>query len=188
MIRQLQGREELRARTRIWWSMPEDHFATETLVPGFTPPELPTASPTPAAIEAADKAARHWASEKPGPFRPGSEIHKSELCKMFRDTFNPYRPSVIAWPSLAPEALRRITSLPIWDIAVQTEGKARLRMAAYAATVADPDIQASIALNAWEENRHKDVLSKLVQAYGIPLASEPEAPRSRMGLSGDRPQ
>ena len=153
--------------------MPEDHFVTETLVPGFTPPELPAAPPTSATMEAADKAARHWASGKTGPFRRGSDTHKSELCRMFRETFNPYRPSVIAWPRLAPETLQRITSLPIWDIAVQTEGKARLRMAAYAATVADPDMQAAIALNAWEENRHKEVLSKLVQAYGIPLASEP---------------
>lgn len=92
---------------------------------------------------------------------------------MFRETFNPYRPSVIAWPTLSAEALERVKSLPIWDIAVHTEGKARLKMALYAATVTDPDRRAAIALNAWEESRHKDVLKELVQAYGIALEPEP---------------
>jgi hypothetical protein len=91
---------------------------------------------------------------------------------MFRDTFNPYRPAVLAWPALEPAALARIVALPIWDIAVQTEGKARLRMAAYAGTVADPDMRAALALNAWEENRHKEVLARMVAAYGIRLAPE----------------
>jgi hypothetical protein len=93
---------------------------------------------------------------------------------MFRETFNPYRPAVLDWPALDPAALARIVGLPIWDIAVQTEGKARLRMAAYASTVADPEMRAALALNAWEENRHKEVLSRMVTAYGIRLA--PEAP------------
>ncbi len=70
-------------------------------------------------------------------------------------------------------------ALPIWDIAVQTEGKARLRMAAYARLVKDPEMRSAIALNAWEENRHKQVLSKMVQAYGIPLGGEPSYPVPR---------
>jgi hypothetical protein len=76
------------------------------------------------------------------------------------------------WPLLAPATLERIVSLPIWSIAVQTEAKARLRMAAYANTVEDPDIRAAIGLNAWEESRHREVLSRLVAAYGIKLARE----------------
>ncbi|HVZ06643.1 ferritin-like domain-containing protein [Rhodopila sp.] len=124
-------------------------------------------------MERADRTARYWESPMPGRFRTGSGTHKYEVCRMFEETFNPYRPSVIPWPKLDQETLNRITSLPIWDIAVQTEGKARLRMAAYAATLFDPDMRSAIALNAWEENRHKEVLSKLVEAYGIPLANEP---------------
>lgn len=91
---------------------------------------------------------------------------------MFRETFNPYRPAVIEWPKLDPQALSRIVSLPIWDIAVQTEGKARLRMAAYASRVTDPDMRNAVALNAWEESRHKEVLTHLVKAYGIKLVPE----------------
>ena len=152
---------------------PDDAFVTEALVPGFVSPHLPTGVPTPEAVARADHTARYWSSPISGAIRPGSDVHKREVCRMFAETFNPYRPAVIPWPKLDPETLHRVTSLPIWDIAVQTEGKARLRMAAYAATIADSDMRSAIALNAWEENRHKEVLSKLVAAYGIPLAGEP---------------
>ncbi|WP_431301489.1 ferritin-like domain-containing protein [Sediminicoccus sp. BL-A-41-H5] len=125
-------------------------------------------------VAAADARARHWKSPHKGRLRPGSPEHKQAMCAMFAETFNPYKPSVINWPKLDAEALHRITSLPIWDIAVQTEGKARLRMSAYAETLADPELRETIARNGWEENRHKEVLSRLVEAYGIKLAPEPE--------------
>ncbi len=125
-----------------------------------------------ATVEAADYAARHWSS--PAPFRLGSDEHKRAACAMFRDTFNPYKPSVIDWPRLEPDALQRLVSLPIWDIAVQTEGKARLRMLSYAASVGDAAWSEAIGQNGWEEGRHKQVLSNLVEAYGIRLAPEPE--------------
>ena len=110
---------------------------------------------------------------------------------MFRETFNPYKPSIIDWPELSPEARDRLVQLPIWDIAVQTEGKARLRMLAYADSLADPAWRDAIALNAWEEGRYKVVLANLVQAYGIALAPEPiyrEPKDTRMGLPGHRLQ
>ena len=84
----------------------------------FLPPELPAASATSATIQAADQISRHWTSTQVGGLRPGSEAHKREVCRMFRETFNPYRPAVIAWPVLSPEELQRVRSLPIWDIAV----------------------------------------------------------------------
>ncbi|HTH62967.1 MAG TPA: ferritin-like domain-containing protein [Paraburkholderia sp.] len=148
-------------------------FDAARMVPGFSAPDLPRESPDRAALDAADYNTRHWTSHATGPLTPGTGEHASETCRMFRDTFNPYRPSVLEWPGLAPDALERIVSLPIWDIAVQTEGKARLRMAAYAATLDDPPMRDAIALNAWEENRHKEVLARMVAAYGIALASEP---------------
>ena len=89
------------------------------------------------------------------------------------DTFNPYKPAVIDWPKLDSEVRDRLISLPIWDIAVQTEGRARLNVAAYAAVTADPLLRQAIELNAFEEGRHKHVLSNLVAAYGIALAPEP---------------
>jgi hypothetical protein len=70
-------------------------------------------------------------------------------------------------------------SLPIWDIAVQTEGRARLNVASYAAVICDPLLRQAIELNAFEEGRHKNVLSNLVAAYAIALAPEPQYPRPR---------
>jgi len=150
-----------------------ESFDTHVFVPDFVEPTVPEMDANAAAIETADQRARHWTSLHAGPLPPGSELQKREAARMFRETFNPYRPSVIQWPALNDEARQRITSLPIWDIAVQTEGKARLRMASYARRVADADMRSAIALNAWEENRHKEVLSKLVSRYEIALASEP---------------
>ena len=109
-----------------------------------------------------------------GPIRPGSEAHKRLFCRTLLDTFNPYKPAVIDWPKLDTEARDRLVDLPIWDIAVQTEGRARLNVAAYGAITADPLLRKAIELNAFEEGRHKHVLSNLVAAYGIALAPEPE--------------
>jgi hypothetical protein len=109
-----------------------------------------------------------------GPIRLGSEAHKTLFCRTLLDTFNPYKPAVIDWPSLDSEARNRLVELPIWDIAVQTEGRARLNVAAYAAMTVDPLLRTAIELNAFEEGRHKHVLSNLVAAYGIALAPEPE--------------
>lgn len=153
----------------------------EEVVSRFIPPEG-AKHPTPlSAVEAADRDARHWTSVEVGPLTPGSAAHKRAISAMFQETFNPYRPSVIAWPALAPDELRRLRSLPIWDIAVQTEGRARLSFAAYADALDDPAMRSTIMLNAWEENRHKEVLSHLVRAYGIELAEEPPylTPRDR---------
>src|ERR1700747_469586 len=109
-----------------------DTFAVERLIQGFTAPALPQCRPDQACIDVADRNARQWTSNVAGALKPGSDEHRREICRMFRETFNPYRPSVLEWPDLEPDALERIVSLPIWDIAVQTEGRARLRMAAYA--------------------------------------------------------
>ena len=104
----------------------------------------------------------------------GSQAHKALFCSALLDTFNPYKPSVIDWPKLDPEALQRATGLPIWDIAVQTENRAGLRMMAYAERVRDPLVRRALELNGFEERRHRHVLSNLVQAYGITLKPEDE--------------
>jgi hypothetical protein len=127
-----------------------------------------------AAVKAADRAARIWSAPEPGPIAPGSEAHKAAFCRMLLDTHNPYKPSIIDWPKLDPEARNRLVGLPIWDIAVQTEGKARLRVLSYANIIADPLLRRAVELDGFEEGRHKEVLSNLVRAYGIHLAPEPE--------------
>jgi len=108
-----------------------------------------------------------------GPIRFGSDAHKALFCRTLLDTHDPYKPAVIDWPKLEADARDRLVGLPIWDIAVQTEGRARLNVAAYAAITSDPLLRKAIDLNAFEEGRHKLVLSNLVAAYGIALAPEP---------------
>ena len=132
-----------------------------------------------AAVEAADRAARIWAAGVSGPIAPGSEAHKTAFCRMLLDTHNPYKPSIIDWPVLDAEARERLVSLPIWDIAVQTEGKARQRVLSYAAVIEDPLLRRAVELDGFEEGRHKEVLANLVEAYGISLAPEPEYRRPR---------
>lgn len=123
---------------------------------------------------------RHWSGPDPGRrIRAGSDEHKRLFCRMLLDTHNPYKPAVIDWPALAPDALRRVTSLPIWDIAVQTEGRAAIRVETFAASVRDPLLREALNMDAGEEARHKVVLSKLVEAYGIRLEPEPEYGRPR---------
>jgi hypothetical protein len=130
-------------------------------------------------IAAADATAHRWHAAAPGAIRPGSEAHKAAFCRMLLDTHNPYRPAVIDWPLLDSEARDRLVALPIWDIAVQTEGKASTRVLSYAETVADGLLRDAVLLNGFEEGRHKQVLANLVAAYDIPLAPEPEYRRPR---------
>jgi hypothetical protein len=130
-------------------------------------------------MAAADASARRWSAAASGSLPPGSEPHKTAFCRMLLDTHNPYKPAVIEWPRLDSEARDRLVSLPIWDIAVQTEGKARIRVLRYAEETSDPLLREAIRLNGFEEGRHKEVLSKLVEAYDIRLAPEPEYPPPR---------
>ena len=130
-------------------------------------------------LEAADLAARQWTAAANGPIVPGSEAHKTAFCRMLLDTHNPYKPAVIDWPLLEPEARERLVGLPIWDIAVRTEAKARLFVASYAAEIDDPLLRRAVELDGFEEGRHREVLSHLVAAYGITLAPEPPCPPPR---------
>lgn len=111
-----------------------------------------------------------------GRIRWGSEEHKRLFCKTLLDSFNPYRPAVIDWPKLDDATKARITALPIWDIAVQTENRAGLNVCTYAELVGDPLLRKAVELNGFEERRHRYVLSNLVEAYGITLAPEPAYP------------
>lgn len=108
----------------------------------------------------------------PVPFLIGSEEHKRAFCGVLLDIFDPYKPSILAWPQLSADAERRLTSLPFWDVAVETEGYAASRMQAMADTVTDPLIREALALNAFEEGRHKLVISNMLRFYEIPLRHE----------------
>lgn len=108
-----------------------------------------------------------------GAIRIGSDAHKALMCRTMLTTHDPYRPALIDWPRLDPATRARIVALPFWDIAVATEGRAGMNVGAYAATIADPLLRSAVAMNAFEESRHKRVLGDMVRAYGIELQPEP---------------
>jgi hypothetical protein len=108
------------------------------------------------------------------PLRIGSQAHKDLFCRMLLDTFDPYKPTILAWPTLSEAALKRLTDLPFWDVAVETEGYASTRVQAFADTLlADPLLQEAVTLNAFEEGRHKIVIENMIRFYGIKLGAEP---------------
>jgi hypothetical protein len=109
-------------------------------------------------------------------FRIGSEEHKQLFCHMLLDSFDPYKPAVIDWPKLSGDDLHRLTSLPFWRIAVETEGHAAITMQTAADGIEDPVIREALALNAFEERRHKDVLHNMLRFYGIDIGAEPPYP------------
>jgi hypothetical protein len=113
----------------------------------------------------------------PGPqetVKLGSEAHLRLMCRQLLDTHDPYQPALIEWPELEPETRAKIVSLPIWDVAVQTEGRAGLFVKTFGETIKDPLLKATIDMDAFEESRHKVVLADMVKAYGIALEPEPD--------------
>ncbi|MBI1273489.1 MAG: ferritin-like domain-containing protein [Alphaproteobacteria bacterium] len=119
-------------------------------------------------------AAKATKQTEQAPFKPGTDEHKRRFCRMLLDTFDAYKPTVIAWPALAPDALVRLMGLPFWDVAVQTEGFASCRVQALADRLEDPLLKEAVQLNAFEEGRHKLVIEHMLRFYGIKLAPEPD--------------
>jgi hypothetical protein len=122
------------------------------------------------------------APEPPAPGTPaplGSAAHKILFCHTMLDTHDPYRPALIDWPVLDAETRDRIVSLPIWDIAVATEGRAGMNVKTYGEQIGDPLLRDAIDMNAFEESRHKIVLADMVSFYGIELQPEEEYKRPR---------
>jgi hypothetical protein len=132
------------------------------------------------AINAPDLGRQGRRGEKPsGRIRLGSEAHLRLFCLELLETHDPYRPAVIDWPVLDEETRRKVISLPIWDIAVQTEGRAGLNVRSFARLTTEGILKEAIEMDAFEESRHKLVLANMVAAYDIELDPEPDYPPPR---------
>lgn len=125
-------------------------------------------------IAQADRAMYQWQDQCLNPIKFGSEQHKKMFCRMLLDTHNPYKPAIIEWPKLDKDSFQRLSSLPIWDIAVQVEGNAGLRVTTYAESIHDPLLREALLMNGAEEYRHKQVLHHMINFYGIKLSPEPD--------------
>jgi hypothetical protein len=127
------------------------------------------------AVSAPDLSRRGKRGARPmGAIRLGSEEHLRLFCLELLETHDPYKPAVIDWPVLDADALQRLTSLPIWDIAVETEGRAGMNVKTFARRVPGGLLKEAIEMDAFEEGRHKQVLARMVEFYGITLQPEPE--------------
>src|SRR5258708_3914059 len=76
-------------------------------------------------IEMAERAARNWTGDDPGPIRLGSDRHKALFSRMLLDTFNPYRPAGLDWPKLDAAAPGRLGGPPLLASTAQTAGTGR---------------------------------------------------------------
>jgi hypothetical protein len=127
------------------------------------------------AVPIPDAMAPRSRGERPaGAVRIGSTEHLRLFCLELLETHDPYKPAVIAWPTLDDETRHRVTSLPIWDIAVQTEGRAGMNVKTFAERKCSDLLKEAVEMNAFEESRHKQVLANMVTFYGIALQPEPE--------------
>src|SRR5437899_10404246 len=127
------------------------------------------------AVPAPDLSRQGKRSAKPaGRIRLGSDDHLRLFCLELLETHDPYKPAVIDWPRLDDVTRNRIVSLPIWDIAVQTEGRAGMNVKTFGARLAASLLKEAVDMNAFEESRHKVVLANMVSFYGIELDPEPE--------------
>jgi hypothetical protein len=126
------------------------------------------------AVPAPDLSRQGKRGGKPaGRIRLGSNDHLRLFCLELLETHDPYKPAVIDWPKLDDLTRNRIVTLPIWDIAVQTEGRAGMNVKTFGTRLAAGLLKEAVDMNAFEESRHKVVLANMVSFYGIQLEPEP---------------
>lgn len=134
-----------------------------------------TPSMTELTISAPDASRRGKRAARPaGQIERGSDEHLRLFCLELLETHDPFKPAVIDWPVLEADALHRLTSLPIWNIAVETEGRAGMNVKTFAARLEKGLLREAVEMDAFEESRHKQVLARMVEFYGIALDPEPE--------------
>jgi hypothetical protein len=97
----------------------------------------------------------------------GSDEHKRAFCRSFVESHVSFRPEDIVWPELDPDALLRLSALPIWNEAVRTEAETALKVQTLGRVEPDPILAEAIALQGYEEGRHAEILRLLTAQYGI---------------------
>ena len=110
----------------------------------------------------------------------GSAEHKERFCRHFIESHCRFDPTTLAWPDLDEGALDRLRAIPFWQEVLYTERRAGAIVAAYAETIADPLVRRAVALQAFEEARHGELLREMIQRYHIAVQERPiEGPLGR---------
>jgi hypothetical protein len=103
----------------------------------------------------------------------GSNEHKQRFCDQFIASHDRYEPETLPWPDLDEAALARLRAIPFWPEVLYTERRAGAIVEAYAATIADPLVREAIQLQAFEEQRHANLLRLMIGRYGIASEERP---------------
>lgn len=106
----------------------------------------------------------------------GSKEHKELFCQFFIETHKPFRPDELLWPDLDMATIKKLANFPIWDYAVHTERQVFNKLTAYSEEESDPLLKEALALQAYEEGRHSDILKYFLNNYDIPLNEIPDKP------------
>ncbi len=106
----------------------------------------------------------------------GSEEHKVRFCRFFIDTHVPFQPADLPWPELDEKTIQKLSAFPIWDHAIHTERQVFNKLLAYSKEETDPLLKEALALQAYEEGRHANILKYFLQRYNIPFKEEPDDP------------
>ena len=108
----------------------------------------------------------------------GSPEHRELLCRFFLDSHVAFDPTPMRWPELDGERLAQLRRLPFWAEALATERMTARTIQAWARLQTDPLLHEAIALQAYEEQRHADLLQGLTTHYEIPIPplTQPRSP------------
>jgi hypothetical protein len=106
----------------------------------------------------------------------GSQAHKTLFCQSFIETHRSFTPSELPWPEIDAISIDRLRSIPFWSIALAAERNAGRMVTAYAKTLTDPLIAEALAVQGVEETRHGELLSVMLERYGVEVAERPLPP------------
>ncbi|MEE9259209.1 MAG: ferritin-like domain-containing protein, partial [Nitrospinaceae bacterium] len=86
----------------------------------------------------------------------------------------PFEPEDLPWPDLDEKTIEKLTGFPIWDYAVHTEQQVFKKLSAYSDEETDPLLKQALALQAYEEGRHANILRYFLKRYNIPHKEMPD--------------
>ncbi|SVE22202.1 uncharacterized protein METZ01_LOCUS475056 [marine metagenome] len=85
-------------------------------------------------------------------------------------------PEELPWPDLNEATIEKLANFPIWDYAVHTERQVFNKLTAYSNEEQDPLLKEALALQAYEEGRHADILKYFLNRYHILFNQVPDQP------------
>ncbi len=108
----------------------------------------------------------------------GSAEHRDLMCREFTRSFKAFEVSDIRWPELEPDDLARLRAMPFWGEALETEWTASSRIRLMVEAEGDSMVRDAIAMQGYEEARHAELMTSMMQHYGIALP-DPEGYKPR---------